>query len=1014
MSNLRDEQWYRYLTQWDIPALQQLTLEQYCSLESKQTLSHWLLEETAALGDFKEGPLSMGIRPHGHGHAKPGNAYNSYDDQYVWLNMLGSSAEEAFASLKNGLLEAAEAGRTGELERLDALTRQPGALMRKVAFLYQDRENPSLLPIYSKEVLRAAAGEAASRYTSALNRDLMAQRGELSLWAFADELMQLAAQRWSGQRIKELLDASEYVSPVKPAAARMAGFQARDGRQLAVEPGPKPALFLEPGDWLADAELILKAIEPYTPERTRHSGLQANAPRLWMGRPAVYVTVPDEEAFQSLLSLYIGNDSADQPTQSETQTGTLPMTSAPLNQILFGPPGTGKTYATVEAALEVLDGTYLQTHRQDRTALKLRFDELVQQERIRFVTFHQSFSYEDFVEGLRAESDGDSGQLRYEVVDGVFKSLCEAAAAKVTQQAEAPVDLGKRKIWKMSLGNTQGSDAGIYEECVQGGYMLLGYGGGIDFTGCKNRGDVQRRFIDAGVNPDGPYDYSVTSVTAFVTKMKPGDLVVVSDGNFKFRAIGEVAGDYAFKIHPEYDPHYSQMRPVKWLRQYSPSLPHSELLNGQFSQMTLYELRSPTLNREKLQGLLGSQTIEDGALFHVGQRFGQGYAVRSISSEVVELDKPKGGVLPLPLSLVRQLLAYVQSGQLDVEDIRQGRIFQKVEEAELEKFIVNGYQSLFAAMVEQLLKPQAKTTTADARVLIIDEINRGNISRIFGELITLIEPSKRSGADEALSVVLPYSKQPFSVTKNVYLIGTMNTADRSLAGLDIALRRRFTFREMPPKPELLDKVQVQGVRISQLLRVMNQRIEVLLDRDHCLGHAYFMPLKDDNSLDRLESIFRNQILPLLQEYFFEDWERIQWVLNDHRKPSINQFVCRKVGNVELLFGQDVGQSLERDTWSLNEEAFERLESYMGIVDHQLQSVDVGEKRKASHGDLLLRELSTGSIEVWRADVLQQPTKPLLRDLAGKLGVETYSDSGSPLNTRALGRRLIDQLGSGNA
>lgn len=1014
MSDLRDEQWNRYLTQWDIPALQRLTLEQYCALDSKQTLSNWLLEETAALGDFKEGPLSMGIRPHVHGQGKVSNAYNSYDDQYVWLNMLGSSAEEAFASLKSGLLEAAEAGRTGQLERLDALTRQPGALIRKVAFLYQDRENPCLLPIYSKEVLRAAAGETALRSTSALNRDLMAQRGERSLWAFADELMQLAAQRWSGQRIKELLNASEYVSPVKPATARMAGFQAPDGRQLAVEPGPKAALFLEPGDWLADAELFLKAIEPYTPERTRHSGLQANAPRLWMGRPAVYVTVPDEDAFQSLLSLYIGNDSADQPTQSDTRTGTPPMTSAPLNQILFGPPGTGKTYATVEAALEVLDGTYLQTHRQDRTALKLRFDELVQQERIRFVTFHQSFSYEDFVEGLRAESDGDSGQLRYEVVDGVFKSLCEAAAAKVTQQAEAPVDLGKRRIWKMSLGNTQGSDAGIYEECVQGGYMLLGYGGGIDFTGCKNRGDVQRRFIDAGVNPDGPYDYSVTSVTAFVTKMKPEDLVVVSDGNFKFRAIGEVAGEYAFKVHPEHDPHYSQMRPVKWLRQYSPSLPHSELLNGQFSQMTLYELRSPTLNREKLQALLGAQTTEDGALFHVGQRFGQGYVVRAISPEVVELDKPKGGVLPLPLSLVRQLLTYVQNGKLDVEDIRQGRIFQKVAEAELEKFIVNGYQSLFAAMVEQLLKPQPKSTTVDARVLIIDEINRGNISRIFGELITLIEPSKRAGADEALSVVLPYSKKPFSVPKNVYLIGTMNTADRSLAGLDIALRRRFTFREMPPKAELLDNVRVQGLSIGQLLRVVNQRIEVLLDRDHCLGHAYFMPLEDDSSLERLEGIFRNQILPLLQEYFFEDWERIQWVLNDHRKPLANQFVSRKAGNVELLFGQDVGQGLERNTWCLNDDAFERLESYMGIVDHQLQSVDVGERRKASHGDLLLRELSTGSIEVWRADVLQQPTKPLLRDLAGELGVETYSDSGSPLNTRALGRRLLDQLGSGNA
>ncbi|WP_313105987.1 AAA family ATPase [Stutzerimonas nitrititolerans] len=672
-------------------------------------------------------------------------------------------------------------------------------------------------------------------------------------------------------------------------------------------------------------------LEAGFPGRTRRQKGQQGAMRFDLRHFANSRDSGDNPQDKGLLELGYMTNTSDGEERSMTHA------RVPLNQILFGPPGTGKTHATVEHALAILDPQLLSACKDDvensRKRLKSRFDELVQQERIRFVTFHQSFSYEDFVEGLRAESDADSGQLRYEVVDGVFKSLCEAAAAKVTQQAEAPLELGKRRIWKMSLGNTLGSDAGVYEECVQGGYVLLGYGGGIDFSGCSNRGDVQQRFVDAGVTLDGLNDYSVTSVTAFVTKMKPGDLVVVSDGNFKFRAIGEVAGGYAFKIHPEYDPHYSQMRPVKWLRQYSPSLPHSELLNGQFSQMTLYELRSPTLNREKLQGLLGSQKIEAGALFHVGQRFGQGYVVRAISPEVVELDKPKGGVLPLPLSLVRQLLTYVQSGQLDVDDIRQGRIFQKVAEAGLEKYIVNGYQSLFAAMVEQLLQPQPKPTTADARVLIIDEINRGNISRIFGELITLIEKSKRAGAEEALSVVLPYSKERFSVPDNVYLIGTMNTADRSLAGLDIALRRRFVFREMPPKPELLDSVEVQGLNIGQLLRVMNQRIEVLFDREHCLGHAYFMPLEKDASLARLERILRNEILPLLQEYFFDDWQRIQWVLNDHRKPAIDCFVQQDNQDLAGLFG-NISVPAQGGVWRINDAAFKRISAYRGIIGVQ--------------------------------------------------------------------------------
>ena len=243
------------------------------------------------------------------------------------------------------------------------------------------------------------------------------------------------------------------------------------------------------------------------------------------------------------------------------------------------------------------------------------------------------------------------------------------------------------------------------------------------------------------------------------------------------------------------------------------------------------------------------------------------------------------------------------------------------------------WADLLSYLQQQGVKPVESVTVAGADsepyVLIIDEINRGNVSRIFGELITLIEESKREGADEALSAKLPYSKKPFSVPKNVYLIGTMNTADRSLAGLDIALRRRFVFREMPPQPELLDGVMVEGVNIRRLLEVMNERIEALLDRDHCLGHAYFMPLKGDRSLARLELIFRNQILPLLQEYFFEDWQRIAWVLNDHRKADADCFVLKRKTDLAALFGDQMAGRGE--IWKVNEGALSRASSYAGVI-----------------------------------------------------------------------------------
>lgn len=212
-------------------------------------------------------------------------------------------------------------------------------------------------------------------------------------------------------------------------------------------------------------------------------------------------------------------------------------------------------------------------------------------------------------------------------------------------------------------------------------------------------------------------------------------------------------------------------------------------------------------------------------------------------------------------------------------------------------------------------------------VLIIDEINRGNIARIFGELITLIEPSKRQGMDEALSVRLPYSKQDFAVPANLHLIGTMNTADRSLAAMDVALRRRFRFIEMPPQPELLNW-DVDGIRVGELLSTLNNRIEVLLGRDHLIGHAYLMGAKD---LPGLAEAFRSRILPLLQEYFFEDWRRIAWVLNDDAKPQGERFLRQRELQLNRLFAPEAQLAPDTANWYIHEAAFEQAASYRGIL-----------------------------------------------------------------------------------
>lgn len=206
-------------------------------------------------------------------------------------------------------------------------------------------------------------------------------------------------------------------------------------------------------------------------------------------------------------------------------------------------------------------------------------------------------------------------------------------------------------------------------------------------------------------------------------------------------------------------------------------------------------------------------------------------------------------------------------------------------------------------------------------VFIIDEINRGNISKIFGELITLIEDSKRAGEDEAMSVTLPYSQEEFSVPENVYILGTMNTADRSIALMDTALRRRFEFIEMMPKEELLTDIVIDNINVKEMLETMNRRIEALYDREHTLGHAFFIPLKNKEkaTLDQLASIFKNKIIPLLQEYFYEDYEKIMLVLGiNPQNDDDSKFISVKSNGDLFKNSSDIDLN---STYKINKDSF---------------------------------------------------------------------------------------------
>jgi 5-methylcytosine-specific restriction protein B len=315
----------------------------------------------------------------------------------------------------------------------------------------------------------------------------------------------------------------------------------------------------------------------------------------------------------------------------------------------------------------------------------------------------------------------------------------------------------------------------------------------MDFTNVQTEEELKQLFIEKGFNST---DYSLIALKCLKFWMKKNDIVFISNGNSRVRAIGQIIGDYYFDADSEI--RYKQFRPVKWLAT-DLDIPVEMVYEKRFSQQSIYAMYNSKIKKDFFQ-----------------------------------------------------------------QDSQEN---QKL--------------------------------TPDNYVMIIDEINRGNVSQIFGELITLLEEDKRSGVENGmpLSLTLPYSKKSFSVPNNLYIIGTMNTADRSVEALDTALRRRFSFEEMPPCYDLeeLEYEIVSSISANQFLKTINNRIEKLLDKDHLIGHSFLIKKVNEDALTKVMETFYKNIIPLLQEYFFGDYGKIGLILG-------SGFVKKKDDN-EITFAK---------------------------------------------------------------------------------------------------------------
>ncbi|EFK9717285.1 AAA domain-containing protein [Campylobacter coli] len=489
----------------------------------------------------------------------------------------------------------------------------------------------------------------------------------------------------------------------------------------------------------------------------------------------------------------IRNDGSEMSNKKENK-------NLSLNQILYGPPGTGKTYHTIDKALEIL-GENLES--RDRDEKKAKFDEYVKDGQIVFTTFHQSYGYEEFVEGIKPmmNNEANSQEIQYEIKDGIFKDICNRA-----------------------LENYENSNLNTEELREK----------------IKLREKVEK-FLNRLLETNEP-----------ISKTKGGNFFINSFNNNTIEIYSEDV----------------------------------ERFDGIFK-----------LSLSTFITLLKSNIEFNSAVEMFKKVFDRDYADRTHTYY---------------FNLVNKFKEYEKQAVLKTED-------NKISSNSLNSYII-----------------------------IIDEINRGNVSKIFGELITLIEPSKRIGESEELKVTLPYSGKKFGVPKNVYILGTMNTADRSITSLDTALRRRFEFVEMMPDPDLLknifickdvenpnededylgDDAKTEGYAeiLQNILISINKRIEFLLDREKTIGHAFFMSeavkfnknnwIKPDEyeedwyvlSISKLKSIFQNKIIPLLQEYFYNDYALISAVLNDNgmiEKCEKDDKYLQKIKNLDNVDSEKI-------------------------------------------------------------------------------------------------------------
>ncbi|EAK0076288.1 McrB family protein [Campylobacter jejuni] len=759
---------------WTLEKVKNMTLEEYTNIKkdnpNRDDFTFWIESKLDNLGSIWGGSaFKFGIYRRNDESQKESSSGRLYSQNYAWIAKYGNNENEAFNNIKEKIIQIIQASQDNNLKTIEKID-FGDAIKWKIAFHYQDVKNIKIVNIFSKNVLDLISlNEFKEKLKIYQIHKKLLENKNLSLVKMIENI---AIPLWN----KYGMDSQNYIDKMKNLFSEYLNKKKLDKNTInkyiqVIENISKE--FLKENLYSCDLFSFDQNINKLN-KNEEFKLKNSNGHNMYSSALNYY------KAF--LIDYYEQDIFITERVQSEESN----MKIIPLNQILYGSPGTGKTYHTIDKALEIIskEEKIQIPSEDDRINRKKIFDEYVKNGQIVFTTFHQSYGYEEFVEGIKPiiDNDENSQEVKYDVKDGIFKELCDKSLKNyiLSMQNENEIDLDKLIFEFANYINQDFLNKGNefpLENKVSIKKILL------------NFKDEYRSFSLGG---------SIKSPQSLTIDIIKRDYL-----NFKNKKI------LSFKdIKPKYD----------------------------------------------------SQSDYHGNAIYYFMFYNK---------------------------------------------------LKEFENIQNEKFKIK----------KEILK---------SYIIIIDEINRGNVSKIFGELITLIEASKRIGEKEELKVTLPYSGKEFGVPKNVYIIGTMNTADRSITSLDTALRRRFEFIEMMPDVSKLS-MDCEGINLQELLKAINTRIEYLLDREKTIGHAFFVSVEN---LEDLKKVFQNKIIPLLQEYFYNDYALINAVLNDNgmiKEDKKDDKYLQKIKNLDSV-------NSERSIYniaSFDDKIWDKIEIYQAIYNDEI-------------------------------------------------------------------------------